>query len=201
MSDLYYNKAYDYLDAEEESILEYLSTLSEHIALNTQIESQSTSIYTAIKKLKCALTLLLKEKNIKILRAGANVLKKTRNEEGRSAEKFSQEDERENNIKQKGHIRGFNCPIDNILQVLSMLERLFRNVLKDLVLNFSKSPKIKIVDQLGSADSKRMFEIFLRASADMTKDGDKVEEGICSFITMAEIIEKIRAERKLDDIK
>ena len=200
MSDLYYNKAYDYLDAKEESVLEYLSTLREHIALNTQIESKNTSTYTTIKKLKFALTLLLREKNIRILRAGANALERRRNEEGGSAEKCVQ-DESNSKIKQKGHIMGFNCSIDNVLEVLSMLEMMFRKVLKDLVLNFSKSPKIKIVDQLDSAEPKRMFEIFLRASANRTKDGGKVEEGICSFITMAEIIEKIRAERKLDDIK
>ena len=127
MSDLYYNKAYDYLDAKEESVLEYLSTLREHIALNTQIESKSTSTYTTIKKLKFALTLLLREKNIRILRAGANALERRRNEEGGSAEKCVQH-ESNSKIKQKGHIMGFNCSIDNVLEVLSMLEMMFRKV-------------------------------------------------------------------------
>ena len=203
MSDLHYNKAYVYLDADENSIVEYLTSLNEHIALNSQLELRNTSPYTNVKRLRCALVLLLREKNIAVLRAGAKALEKIRGTKGGSvAEKSYHECGNEStSCRQIDQIGSMNCSIGHIVEVLSVLEVMVSNVLKDLVLTFSKSPKIKIVDQLDHAESKRMYEIFLRRSACKAKDCDKLEEGICLFLMLADIIEKIRAESKLDDLK
>ena len=201
LAELHYNKAYMYLN-EDETILEYLSTLNEHVGLNTQIETRATSPYTSIKRLKTALTLLLKNNNVILLRMGAKILETNKGET--RTEKCLQE-KTENNIeneprKQTDHIKSFDCSLEHVIQVLSVVKLMLSNVLKDLVMSFSKSPKIKVVDKIDLAESKRMYEIFLRRSAKKAKSGDKIQDAIDLFQILADVIENIRAESTLDDL-
>jgi len=194
LSDLHYNKAYSYLDAEEESIFEYLTTLNEHVALNTQLESRTASAYTTIKRLKCALTLLLRKKNISVLQAGARSLQKTLAKEG-LVENLQGDGNESKNNRQKG----LNCSVEIVVNSLSVLDMMFKKVLKDLVQTFSKNPKITVVEKLDLTKSKRMYEVYLRRATERTTGINKLEEGIFLFNMIAKIIEKIRGESSLDN--
>lgn len=184
---MHYNKAYPCLDDDDSSAVEYISTLNEHVALHTQAEGPSTSAYTNVKRLKAALEILLKEKNIKILRAGAKVLEGINQDEGKY-EKY----------EGVHFIENFDCSVEHLLKVLSLLKSMFSNVLKDLVMAFSKNPKVKVVDKLDLTESKRMYGIFLRTSMTQENKAESIKQSTDLFLVLADVIENIRAENTLE---
>ena len=168
------------------------------MALNTQVEARSTSAYTTVKRLKCALTLLLRKKNITVLQAGGRSLQRTASKEGVTETLQGNGNERKSS-KQKGRIEALNCSVEIVVDGLSVLDMMFKKVLKDLVQTFSKNPKITVVEKLDLTESKRMYEIYLRRAAERTTGINKLKEGIFLFNMIADVIEKIRAESSLDN--
>eukprot|EP00112_Aurelia_sp_Birch-Aquarium-sp1_P001931 Seg1212.5 transcript_id=Seg1212.5/GoldUCD/mRNA.D3Y31 product="Erythroid differentiation-related factor 1" protein_id=Seg1212.5/GoldUCD/D3Y31 len=75
LAELHYNKAYPYLD-EERSIMEYITTLTEHIALYTQFSTHIAGPFKNVKRLQTALLLILREKNSEVLLNAAVCVKK-----------------------------------------------------------------------------------------------------------------------------
>ena len=77
LAELHYNKAYPYLQ-EERCIMEYITTLTEHVALYTQLSTHITSPFKNIKRLRSALLLISREKNSEVLRNAAVCVKNAR---------------------------------------------------------------------------------------------------------------------------
>ena len=196
LSEMHYYKAYTYLH--EDNVYEYLTMLTEHIALHTQVDARSSSAYTNVKRLKTALVLLLKEKSIGILRSGVKLLNDIKKKEkvvGKCGDNV--EEKRGDQIV----MECFDCTPGRLLKTLSLLEKLLSNVLKDLVMTFSRSTNMNIVEKLDLAESKRMYGVYLQSS--ITKGNEAaatLDQSISLFSMMADVIESIRDGSKLDCI-
>ena len=74
LAELHYNKAYPYLQGERCTV-EYITTLTEHVALYTQLSAHITGPFKNVKRLHSALLLILREKNSEVLRNAAACVK------------------------------------------------------------------------------------------------------------------------------
>ncbi|XP_065071675.1 erythroid differentiation-related factor 1-like isoform X2 [Rhopilema esculentum] len=209
LADLHYEKAYCHL-TDEQGLLEYLSTLTEHIALHSQLESKASSSFTNVKRLKAALTIVLKKSNIDVLRKGACILESEEMGEncecayvGHAEEKLIEGKKgissTSEKINSKIFLPGFNFSLETLYRTLFLLNTQLRDILKDLVLLFSaKGSKLKSFENLDLAEVKKIYEIYLRRSPSVDeKDNDTGKKSVHMLKCIADIVEKIRSESNL----
>ena len=209
LADLHYEKAYCHL-TDEQGLLEYLSTLTEHIALHSQLEGKASSSFTNVKRLKTALTLLLKKSNVDVLRKGAcSLMSEKMGDNGECAYVGHAEEKlierKQNNsstsekVNSKVFLPGFNFNLETLYRTLFLMNAQLRDILKDLVLLFSaKGSKLKSFENLDLAEVKKMYEIYLRRSPSVDeKDSDTGKQSVNILKCIADIVEKIRSESNL----
>eukprot|EP00794_Sanderia_malayensis_P005439 gene5439-6118_t len=175
LAELHYNKAYSYLNNELLAV-EFLRTVTEHVALHTHGVTTNTSNYASnVKKLKSALNLCITKANIDSIKRIIHYFCKSGDESvsqcnvDSTAEASSERNQSSdpsgtcNDIPAVENMDDYS--IEETFSTMEVLEKQLNSIFKDLIANLSsKSAKGKSVNKLSIANAKKMFEIFIRGS-------------------------------------